>query len=74
MHDPCEVRTIQVEVNISVLWEGVRDDPSQVKARQEVVESVSKILQQVELWTKAAQNFNAQQIEPVSADEDVEMK
>ena len=33
-----------------MLWEGVRDDPEQKKARVEVVETVNEILQQVELW------------------------
>lgn len=36
-----------------MLWEGVRDDPEQVKARAEVVEVVSEVLQQVEFWKGA---------------------
>ncbi|RPD61950.1 hypothetical protein L226DRAFT_613292 [Lentinus tigrinus ALCF2SS1-7] len=43
----------KVEVSIAVLWEGVRDDPEQVAARAEVVETVSDILQQVQLWKAA---------------------
>ncbi|TBU32140.1 hypothetical protein BD311DRAFT_775680 [Dichomitus squalens] len=44
---------MKVEVSIAVLWESVRDDPSQVQARAEVVDIVSEILQQVELWKRA---------------------
>ena len=44
---------LQIEVSIAVLWEGVRDDPAQVKARAEVVDVVSEIIQQVELWKSA---------------------
>ncbi|KAI0721894.1 Dynamin family-domain-containing protein [Cerioporus squamosus] len=48
---------MKIEVSIAVLWEGVRDDPEQVKTRAEVVETVSEILQQVELW-KAAEGMS----------------
>ncbi|TFK83640.1 hypothetical protein K466DRAFT_528541 [Polyporus arcularius HHB13444] len=48
---------MKIEVSIAVLWEGVRDDPEQVKTRAEVVEIVTEILQQVELW-KAAEGMS----------------
>lgn len=37
-----------------MLWESVRDDPEQVKAREAVIASTTEIIQQVELWTQAA--------------------
>ena len=43
----------QIEVSIAVLWEGVRDDPGQVRARAEVVETVCEVLQQVDFWKNA---------------------
>lgn len=43
----------QVEVNLAVLWEGVRDDPAQVKARSEVVTEVDEILSQLSLFATA---------------------
>ncbi|KAF7977636.1 hypothetical protein HWV62_3046 [Athelia sp. TMB] len=45
----------KIEVNLSVLWEDVQDDPNQVRARQEAVVIISEILQQVHFWTEAAQ-------------------
>ncbi|KAJ2931653.1 hypothetical protein H1R20_g5445, partial [Candolleomyces eurysporus] len=44
----------KVEVNLSVLWEGVRDDPAQVRARKFVVDMVSEVQKQLRLWTEAA--------------------
>ncbi|KAI0751343.1 hypothetical protein C8Q80DRAFT_1268597 [Daedaleopsis nitida] len=38
------------EVSISVLWVAEDDDPQQIQARSEVLEVVSEILQQLELW------------------------
>lgn len=43
----------QIEVNLSVLWEGARDSPTQVRARNEAVEEITEILGQVEIWTQA---------------------
>lgn len=37
-----------------MLWESVRDDPEQVKAREAVIASTTDILRQVELWQQAA--------------------
>lgn len=37
-----------------MLWEGVRDDPEQVKAREAVIASTMEMIQQVELWQQAA--------------------
>ena len=45
----------QIEVSVAVLWEGPRDDPAQVKARVIVVDAVSDILKEVELWQEAAE-------------------
>ncbi|KAF9452482.1 hypothetical protein P691DRAFT_697145, partial [Macrolepiota fuliginosa MF-IS2] len=46
----------KIEVNISVLWEGARDEPGQVKARQEVLDCVSAVLHQIGHWTGAAKS------------------
>ncbi|KII94798.1 hypothetical protein PLICRDRAFT_86263 [Plicaturopsis crispa FD-325 SS-3] len=46
----------KIEVNLAVLWEGPRDDPAQVKARAQIVESVSEIISQTEMWTTAEQS------------------
>ncbi|RDB22483.1 Nuclear GTPase SLIP-GC [Hypsizygus marmoreus] len=43
----------KIEVSLSVLWEGTRDDPAQVRARQSVITLVADILGQVQLWTQA---------------------
>ncbi|KIY51603.1 hypothetical protein FISHEDRAFT_11570, partial [Fistulina hepatica ATCC 64428] len=40
----------KVEVNLSVLWENVRDDAAQVQARKAVVDVADDILKQLELW------------------------
>lgn len=60
---------LQVEVNLSVLWEGVRDDPAQVRARKFVVDMVSEVQNQLRLWTEAARFKKGHQDE----DGDVEM-
>lgn len=52
----------QIEVNVSVLWEGVQDDPGQIKARQDVLESVSTVTRQIELWGAAAQNTDRKSV------------
>lgn len=46
----------QIEVSIAVLWEGPRDDPSQVKAREMVVATITEILSQVEFWQQSEQH------------------
>ncbi|KAJ6614316.1 hypothetical protein B0H10DRAFT_2045676 [Mycena sp. CBHHK59/15] len=43
----------KIEVNLAVLWEGARDDPAQVKARSEVVKTVSQVLDQLSFLTEA---------------------
>ncbi|THG94658.1 hypothetical protein EW026_g6853 [Hermanssonia centrifuga] len=43
-----------VEVSVAVLWEGVKDDPAQVKVRTEVISSVAEIIEQIRLWQEAA--------------------
>lgn len=50
---------LQIEVSVAVLWEGPRDDPAQVKVRVLVVDAVSDILQEVELWQEAAEMHRA---------------
>jgi hypothetical protein len=44
---------LQVENNMSVLWEEFHDNPVQVRARVCMVDLVSKIQGLVELWTRA---------------------
>ncbi|KAJ7904438.1 hypothetical protein B0H14DRAFT_3079313 [Mycena olivaceomarginata] len=41
------------EVNLAVLWEGVRDDPAQVTARSEIVTEVNRVLEQVQFFSAA---------------------
>ncbi|KAM5535621.1 hypothetical protein V8D89_010712 [Ganoderma adspersum] len=53
LNDALKELAKKIEVSIAVLWEGVRDDPAQVRARAEVVEIVCEILQQVEFWKNA---------------------
>ncbi|KAJ7700013.1 hypothetical protein B0H17DRAFT_274436 [Mycena rosella] len=43
----------KVEVNLAVLWEGVQDDPTQAKARSEVVTEVDRVLQQLQFIAAA---------------------
>lgn len=42
-----------MEVNLSVLWEGMREDPEQVKARNATVTRMDDIMQQIRLWNDA---------------------
>lgn len=42
-----------------MLWEGVRDDPEQRKTRAEVVETVSEILEQIEMWKRSEHSSQA---------------
>jgi hypothetical protein len=44
---------LQIEVNIAVLWEGIRDDPAQLHARAEVIKIVNEIVRQVGFWNSA---------------------
>ncbi|KAF8193874.1 hypothetical protein K438DRAFT_826723 [Mycena galopus ATCC 62051] len=45
----------KTEVNLAVLWEGVRDDLTRVKARSEIVNEVNRILEQVYFFSAAEQ-------------------
>ncbi|KAJ6599136.1 hypothetical protein DFH09DRAFT_1130225 [Mycena vulgaris] len=56
----------KVEVNLAVLWEGVRDDPAQVKARGETVTEVTRVLQQLQFFAAAEKARRA-------SDEDITM-
>ena len=50
----------KVEVNLSVLWEGMREDPAQIRARKYVVDAVSEIQAQLRFWLSAAQTKKEQ--------------
>lgn len=67
----------KVEVNLSVLWEGMREDPGQIRARKHVVDAVSEIQRQLGFWTTAAQTKKEQDsVEKelqLDQEEDVEM-
>ncbi|KZT24461.1 hypothetical protein NEOLEDRAFT_1134832 [Neolentinus lepideus HHB14362 ss-1] len=43
----------KVEVSLAVLWEGQRDDPSQIRKRLEMVTQMTEITGQVQLWLEA---------------------
>ncbi|KAG6857365.1 hypothetical protein H0H87_005668 [Tephrocybe sp. NHM501043] len=43
----------KIEVNLSVLWEGTRDDTVQVKARKDIMTIVKVVLQHVDFWNTA---------------------
>ncbi|KAJ7129761.1 hypothetical protein C8R44DRAFT_777600 [Mycena epipterygia] len=43
----------KIEVNLAVLWEGVRDDPAQVAIRSAVVTEVNQLLEQLRLFAAA---------------------
>ncbi|KDQ65115.1 hypothetical protein JAAARDRAFT_188367 [Jaapia argillacea MUCL 33604] len=46
----------KIEVSLAILWEGPRDDPSQVQARYQMVKTVTQIVDQLQLWTQAEQS------------------
>lgn len=56
LEDSLEELAEKIEVSIAVLWEGPRDDPSQVKAREMVVATITEILSQVEFWQQSEQH------------------
>ncbi|PPR06571.1 hypothetical protein CVT24_001752 [Panaeolus cyanescens] len=43
----------KVEVSLAVLWEGVRDDPQQLLARQGIIDTVKVVQEQILLWGTA---------------------
>jgi len=53
LEEAFEALAQKIEVSIAVLWEGVRDDPAQVKAREAVIASMTEIIGQVDLWQEA---------------------
>ncbi|KZT72577.1 hypothetical protein DAEQUDRAFT_685625 [Daedalea quercina L-15889] len=53
LEEAFEALAEKIEVSIAVLWEGPRDDPAQVKAREAVVASMNEIIQQVGFWQQA---------------------
>ncbi|THH18282.1 hypothetical protein EW146_g2655 [Bondarzewia mesenterica] len=56
MLDACmKTLALKVEVEMAVLWEGVNNDPAQLHARSEVMETAKAILNKVEMWTKGGE-------------------
>jgi len=49
----------KIEVSLAVLWEDTRDVPDQVRARLQTIQSVSKLLDQLDMWSKAAEKASA---------------
>ncbi|KAG6872791.1 hypothetical protein C0995_006520 [Termitomyces sp. Mi166 len=49
----------KIEVNLSVLWEGTRDDPAQVQACTEITAIVKTVLEHVEYWIIAQKTKRA---------------
>lgn len=48
----------KVEVSIATLWEGVNDDPSQRKVREEVIKIMSDVVGQIDIWAIARETRN----------------
>ncbi|KAG0709554.1 hypothetical protein DFH29DRAFT_792939, partial [Suillus ampliporus] len=48
----------KTEVSLAVLWEGTQDDPGQVRARLQLIQSVSEMLDQLAMWSKAAEKVS----------------
>lgn len=44
---------LQIEVNLSVLWEDANESPAQVAARAEMLTMAADILKQIDLWSQA---------------------
>jgi len=42
---------------MSVLWESPRDDPHQIRARNEAVETLQAVDKQLGFWNQANKNF-----------------
>ncbi|TFK28807.1 hypothetical protein FA15DRAFT_753191 [Coprinopsis marcescibilis] len=61
----------KIEVNLAVLWEDVRDDPSQLEARTQLLDIATDVQDQVKLWLQAAAAKKAE--ESASLNEDVDM-
>jgi hypothetical protein len=53
------ISLLQIEVSLAVLWEDTRDVPDQVRARLQIIQSVSKLLDQLDMWSKAAEKASA---------------
>ncbi|KIK36397.1 hypothetical protein CY34DRAFT_26339 [Suillus luteus UH-Slu-Lm8-n1] len=45
----------KIEVSLAVLWEGTQDAPDQNRARLQITKSVSELLDQLVMWSKAAE-------------------
>ncbi|KAG1755777.1 hypothetical protein EDB19DRAFT_1956649 [Suillus lakei] len=43
----------KIEVSLAVLWEGTRDVPDQIRARLQIIQSVSELLDQLTMWSAA---------------------
>ncbi|OAX43900.1 hypothetical protein K503DRAFT_846915 [Rhizopogon vinicolor AM-OR11-026] len=48
----------KVEVSLSVLWESTVDAPDQVHARSRIIQSVSQMLDQLTMWSTAAERVS----------------
>ncbi|KAF8589963.1 hypothetical protein K439DRAFT_1628171 [Ramaria rubella] len=46
----------KIEVSMSVLWESPREDPRQMRARRETLETLQTVTGQVSLWSAAEKN------------------
>ncbi|KAG6918940.1 hypothetical protein DXG01_010595 [Tephrocybe rancida] len=49
----------KIEVNLSILWEGTRDDPAQVRARKDIMTIVRAVLEHIDYWTTAQETRRA---------------
>ncbi|KAG1761260.1 hypothetical protein EDD22DRAFT_954174 [Suillus occidentalis] len=54
----------KIEVSLAVLWEGTQDVPDQTRARLQIIKSVSELLDQLVMWSKAAEK--ASHVTPTS--------
>ncbi|KAL0573914.1 hypothetical protein V5O48_008034 [Marasmius crinis-equi] len=60
LEESFEELAVKIEVDLSVLWEGVSNhDPQQVMARSQMVDLASEVLQQITFWNEAERAANA---------------
>ncbi|KAJ3937366.1 MAG: hypothetical protein NXY57DRAFT_981850 [Lentinula lateritia] len=65
----------KIEVNLAILWENVQDDPNEAVGRKEILETITEILGQAQLWINAAneKSKNATTVAQALQDVDTEM-
>ncbi|KAJ3773109.1 hypothetical protein FB446DRAFT_18931 [Lentinula raphanica] len=66
----------KVEVNLAILWEDVQDDPREAENRREMVQTITEILAQGQMWQQAATSDKVKSlpnVEQAPQDVDVEM-